>query len=119
MFVPLMFGDLAFGVDALAFQKLTLTRNFSVAKHTRIGTQPTLQFTGRDGVSVELPCALFPARIIAEPTTSDGAATVVGFEALDALRDMAARGAKSSQSTCGTEFEKLTGTEKFYVSKAE
>lgn len=92
MFVPLMFGDLAFGVDALAFQKLTLTRNFSVAKHTRIGTQPTLQFTGRDGVSVELPCALFPARIIAEPTTSDGAATVVGFEALDALRDMAARG---------------------------
>ena len=92
MFVPLMFGDLTFGVDTLAFNSLKKTFGGTLSQHARIGGQPALQFTGRPARKVTLAGTLFPTRLLSEPETEDGAAKIVGRSDLETLRTMVESG---------------------------
>lgn len=92
MFVPLMFGDLKFGVDALAFNSLKKTFGATLASQARLGGQPSLQFTGRPSRKVTLSGTLFPTRLLAEPETAAGAAKIVGRADLETLRGLAESG---------------------------
>lgn len=92
MFVPLMFGDLKFGVDALAFNSLKKTFGATLASQARLGGQPSLQFTGRPSRKVTLSGTLFPTRLLAEPETAAGAAKIVGRADLETLRGLVESG---------------------------
>ena len=92
MFVPLMFGDLKFGVDALAFNSLKKTFGATLASQARLGGQPSLQFTGRPSRKVTLSGTLFPTRLLAEPETAAGAAKIVGRGDLENLRGLVESG---------------------------
>ena len=92
MFGPLMFGDLKFGVDALAFNSLKKTFGATLASQARLGGQPSLQFTGRPSRKVTLSGTLFPTRLLAEPETAAGAAKIVGRGDLENLRGLVESG---------------------------
>ena len=92
MFVPLMFGDLTFGVDTLAFNSLKKTFGGTLSQLERLRGQPSLHFTGRPARKVTLAGTLFPTRLLSEPETEDGAAKIVGRADLETLRALAESG---------------------------
>lgn len=58
--VMLQLGFLQFGIDTAAYQTLTRTHEYRWARHTRIGADDALQFTGSAAPTIELEGVIYP-----------------------------------------------------------
>lgn len=56
----MIYGPFRFSLDRIAFQELTRSSGYSWAEIDRIGTNPQLQYTGREAETMTLPGVMHP-----------------------------------------------------------
>lgn len=56
----MIYGPFMFGIDRIAFQELSRSSGYTWAEVERIGTNPAMQYTGREAETMSLPGVFYP-----------------------------------------------------------